>query len=77
MNVKSLKNILIVNHNFVVTIGLPYCYLPFKVIFRTNYFHENCVTYFTCSADLYAQKQRSQILLVNDKALIIKTTLLF
>jgi hypothetical protein len=40
MNVKSLKNILIVNHNFVVTIGLPYCYLPFKVIFRTNYFHE-------------------------------------
>ena len=35
---KSLKNI--VNHNFVVTIGLPYCYLPFKVIFRTNYFHE-------------------------------------
>jgi hypothetical protein len=29
MNVKSLKNILIVNHNFVVTIGLPYCYLPF------------------------------------------------
>ena len=40
INVKSLKNILIVNHNFVVTIGLPYCYLPFKVIFRTNYFHE-------------------------------------
>ena len=40
MNVKNLKNILIVNHNFVVTIGLPYCYLPFKVIFRTNYFHE-------------------------------------
>ena len=37
MNVKSLKNILIVNHNFVVTTGLPYCYLPFKVIFRTNY----------------------------------------
>ena len=35
---KSLKNI--VNHNFVVAIGLPYCYLPFKVIFRTNYFHE-------------------------------------
>jgi hypothetical protein len=40
MNVKSLKNIHIVNHNCVVTIGLPYCYLPFKVIFRTNYFHE-------------------------------------
>jgi hypothetical protein len=35
------------------------------------------VTYFTCSADLYAQKQRSQLLLENDKALIIKTTLLF
>ena len=34
------KNILIVNNNFVFTIGLPYCYLPFKVIFRTNYFHE-------------------------------------
>jgi hypothetical protein len=40
MNVKNLKNILIVNNNFVFTIGLPYCYLPFKVIFRTNYFHE-------------------------------------
>jgi hypothetical protein len=40
MNVKSLKNILIVNNNFVFTIGLPYCYLPFKVIFRTHYFHE-------------------------------------
>jgi hypothetical protein len=40
MNVKSLKNILIVNNNFMFTIGLPYCYLPFKVIFRTHYFHE-------------------------------------
>ena len=40
MNMKNLKNILIVNNNFVFTIGLPYCYLPFKVIFRTNYFHE-------------------------------------
>ena len=30
---KALKNILIVNHNFVITIGLPYCYfIPFKVI---------------------------------------------
>ena len=30
---KALKNILIVNHDFVVTIGLPYCYfIPFKVI---------------------------------------------
>jgi hypothetical protein len=77
MNVKSLKNILIVNHNFVVTIGLPYCYLPFKVNFGANLFPRNYVTYFTCSADLYAQKQRSQLLLVNDKTLIIKTTLLF
>ena len=54
MNVKSLKNILIVNHNFVVTIGLPYCYLPFKVIFRTNYFHEilwltSHVCWFVCT----------------------------
>ena len=68
MNVKRLKNILIVNHNFVVTIGLPYCYLPLK-LFLEQTISTNFVTYSTCSADLYAQKQRSQLLLVNDKAL--------
>jgi hypothetical protein len=76
MNVKRLKNILIVNHNFVVNIGLPYCYLPLK-LFLEQTISTNFVTYSTCSADLYAQKQRSQLLLENDKALIIKTTLLF
>jgi hypothetical protein len=79
MKVKSLKNIFIVNNNFVFTIGLPYCYLPLKVIFRTNYFHE--ILWHTSHVLLICMHKNKghnyYSLLVNDKALIIETTLLF
>ena len=79
MNVKSLKNILIVNHNLWSPLGFHTATYLLKLFLEQTISTKfgNLLDYFTCSADLYAQKQRSQLLLVNDKALIIKTTLLF